>query len=416
MHCPKTWLSVDEARAAILSQINTTERTTMAPIRDSLGAIAADDVPSPFNVPPHDNSAMDGFACAYRDAAEKNPLTIAGESFAGRPYPKALQPGEAVKIMTGATIPAGADVVIPIEDIDSSEHGQLRFGDRKIKPNQHIRRAGEDLQAQQIAVAAGTRIGAAEIGLLASLGIATINIYEPLRIAFFSTGDELRSIGQPLGVGEIYDSNRHTLHAMIAALGMIPIDLGRVADDEERLREALHQAASQADVVITSGGVSVGEADYIRALLAQLGDVLFWKIAMRPGRPLAYGKINIGGSAVDFFGLPGNPVSVMVCFYQFIVTALWKMTHRAPLPPMIRMPAIVTKPIRKIPGRTEYQRAVFTPQDGVNAPRVEPLDNQGSGVLSSMSNANCFIVLDPDGENVPAGATVAIQPFSSLFE
>jgi molybdopterin molybdotransferase len=276
------------------------------------------------------------------------------------------------------------------------------------QPGQNIRRAGEDLARGQVALAGGHGLTPADLGLLASLGIADIDVVRRLKVAFFSTGDELVPLGQPLGDGQIHDSNRYSLHGLLSQLGCELIDLGVVRDDPAALETALRDAASRADAVITSGGVSVGEADYTRAVMARLGTVLFWKIAMKPGRPLAYGQI---GEA-QFFGLPGNPVSVMVTFYQFVREALLRLQGRTPR----TLPSFTVRcvtPLKKAPGRTEFQRGILFEQDGEWV--VLSTGNQGSGILSSMSEANCFVVLEQDRGRVSAGEWVRVQPFEGIL-
>jgi molybdopterin molybdotransferase len=270
--------------------------------------------------------------------------------------------------------------------------------------------AGEDLKAGQTVFRSGQRLHPAELGMIASLGLGEVSVFRKLRVAFFSTGDELKSIGTPLAAGEIYDSNRYTLHGMLTRLDCEIVDIGVVEDVPEKLERAFASAAAAADVVITSGGVSVGEADYVKQLLGKLGEVLFWKIAMRPGRPLAYGKI--GGA--HFFGLPGNPVSVMVTFYEFVRDALLTLQGEREIEPLPTFKVRLSAPIRKVPGRTEFQRGILSP-DGNGDWTVRTTGDQGSGILSSMSQANCFIVLPTETGNVAAGALVDVQLLEGLI-
>jgi len=273
----------------------------------------------------------------------------------------------------------------------------------------HVRYIGEDLKTGDIVLSAGRRIIPADLGLIASLGVAEINVSRKLRVAFFSTGDELKSIGESLATGQIYDSNRYTLYGMLKRLDVEIMDMGVVPDQKASLRQTLLQAAQQADVIITSGGVSVGDADYVKEILAELGQVNFWKIAMRPGRPLAFGQID---NAL-FFGLPGNPVSVMVTFYQFVAPALRKLMGEAE-PDVITFQVTCTDAIRKRPGRFEYQRAIlFKDDDGIT--KVKTTGGQGSGILRSMSTANCFILLDEKCDGTAANSLVTVQPFLGLI-
>ena len=373
-------------------------------IRAALGRVLADDVISPLDVPAHDNSAMDGYAVRFTDLKTDREvvLQLAGTAFAGAPFQGVVKTGACIRIMTGAVMPEGCDTIVMQEHVKAA-------GDRVTvggghRQHQHLRRAGEDLKTGQVALKRGEALRPAEIGLIASLGIGEVAVYRKLRVAFFSTGDELRSIGTPLGTGQIYDSNRYTIHGMLTRLGCEVIDMGVIRDDPKLLEQAFNEAARCADVVITSGGVSVGEADFVKELLDRLGEVVFWKIAMKPGRPLAYGRI--GGA--HFFGLPGNPVSVMVTFYQFVRDALLKLSGRDPLPALPTFKVACASVLKKAPGRTEFQRGVLT-QDAAGAWSVRVTGDQGSGILRSMTEANCFIILPTDQGNVAAGALVDVQ-------
>jgi molybdopterin molybdotransferase len=307
-----------------------------------------------------------------------------------------------VRIMTGGVVPEGADTVV-MQERAKANGKSITFAAGQ-KTGQNVREAGEDLKAGSVALKKGRMVRPAELGLLASLGIGEVAVYRPLRVAFFSTGDELKSIGTALGEGEIYDSNRYTIHGMLTRLGCEPLDMGVVRDDPKLLEVAFRDAAANADVVITSGGVSVGEADFVKSMLGQLGEVVFWKIAMKPGRPLAYGKI---GSA-HFFGLPGNPVSVMVTFYQFVRDALLVLMGANPVAPVPTFQAVCTTQLKKAPGRTEFQRGVLT-RDDDGSLSVRPTGEQGSGILKSMSDANCFIILGDATGNVEPGTSVEVQ-------
>ena len=397
-------MSVTQARDFIARFLNPVKGNLRVPIRDALGRVLAEDIYSPANVPSHINSAMDGWAVRVADLNidGETVLTEVGSSFAGVVYGKSVNPGECVRIMTGGVVPEGADTVIMQERARANGNTiSVAPGARK---GQNVRFPGEDLKLGAIALPKGRAVRPAELGLIASLGIGELSVYRPVRVAFFSTGDELRSIGTPLGEGQIYDSNRYTLHGMLTRLGCEVMDMGVIRDDPVLLEAAFTQASNVADVVITSGGVSVGEADFVKAMLTKLGEVVFWKIAMKPGRPLAYGKI---GDA-HFFGLPGNPVSVMVTIYQLVREALLTLMGADPIPALPTLKATCTSAIKKIPGRTEFQRAVLS-QDAGGTWSARITGDQGSGILKSMSDANCFIVLDEKTGNVEPGAMVDVQ-------
>lgn len=404
-------LAVDQARAFIGSQLAPLQTRERVAVRSALGRVLAGDVIAPFAVPAHDNSAMDGYALRHADLSEvaDTRLRVAGTAWAGQAFAGKVAAGECVRIMTGALLPDGCDSVVIQEVVEV-------FGDEIVvppaqHPGQNVRRAGEDLAKGKPALAGGRLIGPAELGLIASLGYAEVSVYRRLRVAFFSTGDELCSIGTPLGEGEVYDSNRYTIFGMLTRMGCDVIDLGVVGDRPALLEEAFRQAASAADVVITSGGVSVGEADFVKELMSRLGEVLFWKIAMKPGRPMAFGRIRRAGEGARgawLFGLPGNPVAVMVTFLQFVRDALYLLMGADPVPGVPLLPALSAAALKKAPGRTEYQRGVLA--DG----RVRPAGAQGSGILRSMSDANCFIVLEHDRGNVAVGDPVNVQLFDGL--
>jgi len=397
-------MPVAKARAFIHQFLEPLTATVRVPIRGALDRVLAQDIVSPLDVPSHRNSAMDGWAMRGADLAPDAETTLEeiGASFAGRPFAGRVGPGQCVRIMTGGVVPEGADTVV-MQERAKAEAKRVTFAAGQ-KTGQNVREAGEDLKRGAVALAKGRIVRPAELGLLASLGFGEVTVYRPLRVAFFSTGDELKSVGSTLGEGEIYDSNRYTIHGMLARLGCEVLDMGVVGDDPSLLEEAFGEAAANADVVITSGGVSVGEADFVKRMLDELGEVVFWKIAMKPGRPLAYGRI--GGA--HFFGLPGNPVSVMVTFYQFVREALLKLMGVDPVAPVPTFPATCATRLRKAPGRTEFQRAVVSRgPDG--ALTVRPTGEQGSGILKSMSEANCFIILGDATGNVEPGATVEVQ-------
>jgi molybdopterin molybdotransferase len=405
-------MPVDGARALIRTFLTPVTATERIHIRQALDRVLADDVVSPHDVPGHDNSAMDGYAVRFADLAQDGDtlLTRVGESFAGKPSTATVGPGQCVRIFTGAVMPRGADSIV-MQERATADGVHVRVAHGAVtKKGQNRRFAGEDLKRGEVVFESGQFVRAAELGMLASLGIGEVTVFRKLRVAYFSTGDELKSIGTPLAAGEIYDSNRYTLHGMLARLNCDAIDMGVVPDVPDALEHAFATAAACADVVITSGGVSVGEADFVKALLDKLGEVLFWKIAMKPGRPLAYGRI--GGA--HFFGLPGNPVAVMVTFHEFVQDALRILQGRRAIAPMPTFKIPLAAPIRKVPGRTEFQRAILA-RDDTGAWKVRTTGDQGSGILSSMSRANCFIVLPPEAGNVAAGEAVEVQLLEGLI-
>jgi molybdopterin molybdotransferase len=403
-------MPVDKAREyirAVLTPISAIERLH---IRSALGRVLAEDVTSPIDVPQYPNSAMDGYAVRFADLVPGGEATleVIGSAFAGKPFDGEVSAGQTVRIMTGAVLPSGTDTVIMQERVTQSDGRVAVTAVPKLGTN--TRNAGEDLRRGQVALRKGQPLRPAETGLLASLGINEVSVFRRLRVAFFSTGDELVSIGQPLGPGQIYDSNRYTIHGMLQRLGCDMLDMGVIRDTPEAVEHAFAEASREADVIITSGGVSVGEADFVKQVLERLGQVLFWKIAMKPGRPLAYGKI---GKA-HFFGLPGNPVSVMVTFYQFVRDALLTLQGQSEIRPLPTMKVVCASPIRKAPGRTEFQRGILSRRaDGQWT--VRTTGDQGSGILSSMSQADCFIVLPTEVGNVEAGATVEVQMLEGLI-
>jgi molybdopterin molybdotransferase len=423
----------------------------------ALDRVLARDVISPISVPPHDNSAMDGFAFdgAQLRAGELLTLKVIGTALAGKAWQGAIGPGECVKIMTGAIMPAGLDTVVP-QEFTRIEGETVHIPAGVLQRGDNRRLAGEDLMAGRPALAAGTRIGPAACGLLASLGVGTVPVFRRLRVAYFSTGDEILSIGEPPREGAVYDSNRYTVFGLLTRLGCEVIDLGVVRDEPALLETAFTQAAAQADAIITSGGVSVGEADFTKSMMKQLGDVAFWRIAMRPGRPMAVGRISgtktrsslhgiatgrspfnsdaaeastspasatspdDAGEARDkgapgaiLFGLPGNPVAVMVTFLAFVRPALLRMMGcTTPAPPLLR--AVCQEALRKKPGRTEYQRGIVsTAPDGTL--QVRTTGNQGSGVLSSMVHGNGLIVLHHDQGHVAVGDAVDVMMFDGMI-
>ena len=398
-------LPVDVALARIAEAITPISDIEWVPVRGALSRILAEDVISPVDVPNHTNSAMDGYALAASDLLVAD-LKVIGTAWAGSAYAGPVGSGECVRIMTGAVIPDRCDTVVMQEQAERIDD-RIRLAAGQ-KPGQHVRRAGEDLAAGEIALVRGRCLLPSDLGMVASLGIGELAVLRKPRIAFFSNGDELRSIGETLALGDVYDSNRYTLHGMLTRLGVEFIDLGVIPDDRDRIRETFLRAAAIADVVITSAGASVGDADYVKEVLDEIGEVNFWKLAMKPGRPLSFGKID----HAHFFGLPGNPVSVMVTFYQFVLPALRQLMGEENWVPL-RLPARTLNQLKKRPGRTEYQRGYLVQNESGDL-TVHSTGDQGSGILSSMSQANCFIVLDIDSDGAQVGDMVTVEPFAGL--
>ena len=422
-------LHVDEARKAIASLVtdllhvarsmNNVGDIESATLDQAINRILAEDLLSPIDVPAADNSAMDGFALngdCLGDSDNTVTLKVVGTAYAGKPYVGKLGPGECLKIMTGALMPDGCDTVIPQELPESADASLVGFKQNQVKRGENRRLRGEDLQNGKAAIVAGRLLRPSDLGLAASLGIATLKVHRKLRVAILSSGDELRPLGQALDVGSIYDSNRYSLTGLLNRLNLEIIDCGIVRDDPDSLKAAFIDAASKADVLISSGGVSVGEADFTKQIMQELGDVGFWKIAMRPGRPMAFGVLKpVQGSnrKTLFFGLPGNPVAVMVTFYQFVRSALLQLNGASQTePPMTQ--AIAEAPIRKKPGRTEFQRAILG-RGADGKPTVKLTGSQGAGILRSMSEANCFVILSHEQGNIAAGDWVDVALFDGLL-
>ena len=407
-------VSVARVQRIIQDFIKPQHGMELVPVPEALGRVLAADVLSPINVPAHDNSAMDGFALRGTDLPDDGTAVfrIVGTAYAGRPFAGAVGTRECVRIMTGAVMPAQCDTVIPQEQTLERDADFVRLPSGVVHPGDNRRLQGEDLAKDQPAVHRGRVLRPADLGLLASLGVAEVPLRRRLKVAIFSTGDELRSLGEPLEPGCIYDSNRYTLRGMLQRLGCEIIDLGVVRDDPTSLEAALRGACAQADAIITSGGVSVGEADYTKQVMDTLGQVNFWKISMRPGRPMAFGTINSNGKRAYLFGLPGNPVAVMVTFYFFVRDALLHlMGARSQALPRLR--ALAQADIRKKPGRTEYQRGILsTDAQGQSVVRIT--GSQGSGVLRSMAEANCMVILGESQGSVCAGDWVDVVVFDGL--
>ena len=399
-----------EAMRRIRAHVRPVEATETVAVIDALGRVAARDVVSPMDVPGHTNSAMDGYACAGRalpDGAQ-GWYEVAGTAYAGKPFAGPVGPRQAVRIMTGAVMPEGADTVVMQEHVEV-DGSRVRIPPG-VKSGQHVRQAGEDIAAGAIVIPRGRRVMPAEMGLLASLGIAEIEVYRTLRVAYFSTGDEVRPPGAPFEPGVVYDSNRFIMHGMLGRLGVEIVDLGIVPDRRDAVLDAFREASTRADVVLSSGGASTGEADYVKEVLREIGQIGFWRIAIRPGRPLAFGFLDDS----VFFGLPGNPVAVMVTFYQFVEPAIRTASGETDPRPRPAVEARCTTRLRKKPGRVEYYRAALE-RDDSGALVVRSTGKSGSGLLHTMSDANCFIVLPEDGVTVEPGTMVEVQPFFGLM-
>jgi molybdopterin molybdotransferase len=395
-------LTLDQALELILAPLAPVSGGERLPLKQAAGRVLAEDIASPLDLPPFANSAMDGYACRAGDPGLPS-LRLIGTAWAGRRFAGSVGAGECVRIFTGAALPDAADTVVMQENAER-EGETVRFA-AEPRPGDNVRPRGGELRAGQPLLAAGKRLGAADIGLLAAVGLAEVPVKRRLRVAILSTGDELRPLGQALAPGEIHDSNRYALDALLAELGAECLDFGAVRDDPGALRAVLLEASRQADAVISTGGASVGDADFVVDILRELGQVEFWKVAVKPGKPFAYGRI---GQAL-WFGLPGNPVAVIVTFRQLVRPALLRLMG-APASPALRLPAVCDRPLRKAPGRMEFQRGVYRRADSGEFV-VSGLAGQGSDRLSSVSQANCYIVLSLESAGVAAGDRVEIEPF-----
>ena len=400
-------LPFEQAVANMLSQVSPITETLTLPIDQALHYVLAQEITSPLNVPPHDNSAMDGYAFAIESLIERKTLTLIGRSMAGAPFQGRCQPGECIRIMTGAKMPDCCDSVEMQENV-SADGEQITFLQEKSFGS-HVRNAGEDIKLDQQVLYSGDKLTALDIGVLASLGVAEVVVYRKLKVALIATGDELKFPGQALRVGDIYESNSFVLAAMLKTLHVDVIDFGIISDDFDLIKAAFVSADDQADAVISSGGVSVGDADYTKTVLDELGEIGFWKIAMKPGKPFAFGKL---ANSV-FFGLPGNPVSALVTFHQLALVALTKMQNAKPLK-RTHLTVKCSSELRKSPGRLDFQRGILSVNEaGENV--VASTGAQGSGILSSLARANCFIVLPSEQGRVKAGETVNVQLFDQYL-
>ena len=402
-------LSLDEALEKLLEKPVAITDTLSIPLHKAAGYILSEHIISPLNVPPFDNSAMDGYGVRYTDLNTQSPLPIAGKAFAGVPFEGELPQGQCVRIMTGAMIPAGVDTVIMQEETQVTDNGILFPHPAKL--GQNIRRIGEDIKQNDIVLAAGTKLSTAQLPLIASLGIANINVYRKLKVAVFSTGDELQTIGQPLKAGQIYDTNRFAVRLMLEKLDCDVLDLGVIPDSPEKLRETFKTADAQADLVISSGGVSVGEADYTKQILDEIGEIGFWKLAIKPGKPFAFGRLHNAW----FCGLPGNPVSATVTFYQLVQPLIARLSGFSQWRAPQRFHAKTCSPLKKSVGRLDFQRGIASINENGEW-QVTTSGHQGSHVYSSFSVANCFIVLERERGKVAAGETVTIELFNPLLK
>lgn len=405
-----TLLHPDQAIEQLLAQVEATQDTELVTLTQAIDRVLAEDLASSIDLPPFDNSAMDGYAFRFTDLAasqDKTTLTLVGSSFAGHPFDGQVSPNSCIRIMTGAPVPVGFDTVQMQEKVQADDNQITIEHPHRLGTN--VRRRGEELLAGTKVLHKGITIRAAEMGVLATIGISQVRVARKLKVAFFSTGDELRPVGSELAPGQIYDSNRYSIQGLLSKSHVEWIDLGVIADNKEAIRGAFKEAASKADMVLTSGGVSVGEADFTKQILSEEGQITFWKLAIKPGKPFAFGKID---NAI-FCGLPGNPVSSMVTFYKLVLPILHKMQGLKPVKPLFCQAKLLTD-IRKHPGRVEYQRGILSRNEAGEL-EVAITGGQGSGMLTSMSLANCFVILDQFQGDTPTGTQVTVEPFNNVL-
>lgn len=398
-------MPIEQALEKMLSTVEPLQTTLTVSLSDALGFVLAEDLLSPMNVPPFANSAMDGYALRRKDLATHDTLPMIGKAFAGQPFEGQWPEGTCIRIMTGAKIPEGCDAVEMQENTQVNDQG-ITFSHRELKAGNNIRPIGDDIQQNDLILAKGSRLTARDIPMIASLGISQVKVVRKPKVAFFSTGNELVPVGEALNEGQIYDSNRYAIKPLIEKFGCEAIDLGIVPDCPDTLKATFENAQQQADVVITSGGVSVGEADYTKDILSELGEIGFWKLAIKPGKPFAFGTLQDAW----FCGLPGNPVSAIITLYVLVQPLLAKLGGHSAWQAPESIPAITNSAFRKMPGRTDYQRAIYHIENGRFV--VESTGNQSSGAFRSMSLANCFVVLERERGRVEAGETVQIQLFN----
>lgn len=385
-------------------------KTHTLSLSEASGYISATDIISPINVPSFDNSAMDGYAVRYSDLKANIPLRVVGKSFAGSPFSEVLPPLSAVRIMTGAMLPAGADTIIMQEFAQLDEQNNVTFNQLPQKIGENVRYLGEDVKKGEIVLNKGTKLTALSLPLLASLGITEVEVFVKLKVALLSTGDELVPVGQPLKTGQIYDTNRFTVRLMLEKLPCEILDFGILADNPVEFEKAFINAQKQADVVITSGGVSVGEADFTKDVLEKIGKINFWKLAIKPGKPFAFGQLENAW----FCGLPGNPVSALVTFYQIVQPILTKLAGFSQWRATPRLKAIAACNMKKQVGRQDFQRGFYQINQAGQI-EVAPVGFQGSHLFSAFVKSNCFIVLEQERGNVSEGENVIIEPFNELI-
>ncbi len=406
-------MPVADAIQRIIDTVSVQTESVSIPLENALDRILASDVTSSIDVPGHDNSAMDGYALRSEDLKNTCTLSQVGKSFAGEPFKGTVEVGRCVRIMTGAVIPKGADCVVMQENTTAAQNEQITIH-KNPQAGENIRRAGEDIAVGTTVLEKGTRLSPIDIGLLASIGIDRVDVLQPITLGIFSTGDELRLPGSELDSGCIYDSNRFVVRAILQRLGVTILDLGIIPDQPEALQAAFEKATRECDGIISSGGVSVGEADYTKDILEKLGEVSFWKVAMKPGKPFAFGTLNCDGESAFFFGLPGNPVSATVTFHQLALPAIHKMMGATPETP-ITLPLATIDKLKKRPGRADFQRGkLVKTKDGKLS--VESTGKQGSGILTSLSKADCYMVLEQDRSNCETGDKVNVQLFDRWID